>query len=157
MAGPHPSPPPRFGGATVLVVEDHEDSRDAMRLILESHGIRVLLAADGEEALQTLAREQPDLVFCDLRMPRLDGFAFMDRLRGDPKLARVRVIAVSGLGDRETARRAWKAGFDAHLVKPLDHDAITAALARVLWAHDAAPASPGRGAAGRSAKARPER
>ena len=84
----------------------------------------------------TLARQHPpDVIFCDLRMPGMDGFAFLERLRSDPELRRSRVIAVSGLASEDDVRRTWQAGFDGHLVKPIIYDGLLAQLKRTLWAH----------------------
>lgn len=122
-------------GRTVLIVEDHEDSRDVLRMVLESCGATVQLARDGEEGLARIAEQRPDLVLCDLRMPHMDGFAFMERLQADRKLRRIRVIAVTALGSDEDILRTWKAGFEGHVVKPVDLELITSLLERVFWAN----------------------
>jgi CheY-like chemotaxis protein len=130
--------PPKLDltGVTVLVVEDHEDSRDLLRQIVASTGATVLAAANGEEAIALLTtRPPPDLVFCDLVMPRMNGFQFVDWLRRQPHLARIPVIAVSALGADADFMRTWSAGFTGHLVKPIDFWTIAAQLHRVFWAH----------------------
>ena len=109
-----------FRGRTILVVEDHEDSLNVSRLILEAHGARVVCATDGHEALRALEIEQPDLILCDLRMPVMDGYAFIARLRRNPRLARLCVIAVTALGEYSDLLQTWAAGFDGHLAKPVD-------------------------------------
>ena len=68
-------------------------------------------------------------------MPLLDGFGFIDRLRRDPALSRTPVIAVTALGTETDVMRTWQAGFNGHLVKPIDYGTIAAQLARVFWAH----------------------
>lgn len=125
---------PRLQDTTILVVEDHEDSRDAVRQFLEALGARVLLAANGKEGLDRLAAESPDVTLCDLRMPVVDGYMFMERMRGNARLARAKVIAISAHGEPADIRRTWEAGFDGHLVKPVDPDVLLAALERTLWA-----------------------
>jgi len=122
-------------GVSVLVVEDHPDSRELLREIVESFGATVVVAGDGEDALRKVARVRPGLVLCDLRMPLLDGFGFIDRLRRDPALSRTPVIAVTALGTETDVMRTWQAGFNGHLVKPIDYGTIAAQLARVFWAH----------------------
>ena len=123
-------------GVTILVVEDHEDSRDVLRQIVASTGATVLTAANGEEAMALLAtRSAPDLVFCDLMMPRMNGYEFLDWLRRQPHLARIPVIAVSALGAPADAMKTWAAGFSGHLVKPVDFWIIAAQLHRIFWAH----------------------
>jgi len=125
--------PRRLGGVRILIVDDHQDAREAMRLILESLGVTVDLARNGAEALSVAQANPPDVIFCDLRMPRMDGFAFLEHVRGDPKLRRSRVIAVSGLASEDDVSRTWEAGFDGHLVKPTSYDGLVAQLKRTLW------------------------
>jgi CheY-like chemotaxis protein len=130
--------PPKLDlkGVTVLVLEDHEDSRELLRQIITSTGATVLSAANGEEAMALLAtKAPPDLVFCDLLMPRMNGYEFMEWLRRQPHLARIPVIAVSALGAQTDVMKTWAAGFSGHLVKPIDFWTIAAQLHRVFWAH----------------------
>jgi two-component system CheB/CheR fusion protein len=127
-------PSPRFEGVTVLVVEDHADSRHALRQMLEAVGIDVVEAADAALALRLLRERHADLVFCDLMLPGLDGFTFMERVRTDPKLRHLRVVAITGLTSHQDLMRAWKAGFDGYLTKPIDYGTVVATLRRVFWA-----------------------
>jgi CheY-like chemotaxis protein len=130
--------PPKLDltGLSVLIVEDNYDSRDMLRQIVGSTGATALSAANGEEAIALLAtKAPPDLVFCDLVMPRMDGYQFMDWLRRQPHLARIPVIAVSALGAQADIMKTWSAGFSGHLVKPVDFWTIAAQLHRVFWAH----------------------
>jgi CheY-like chemotaxis protein len=122
-------------GLTVLVIEDHEDSRELLRQIVASFGATVVVAADGREALRTVAWVKPSLILCDLRMPGLDGYGFIDTLRHHPGLSRTPVIAVTALGSEADFRRTWDAGFNGHLVKPIDYETIAAELERIFWAH----------------------
>jgi CheY-like chemotaxis protein len=85
----------------VVVVEDEEDSRELLRELLENHGYRVETAEDGVEALEVLARtEGVSLVLVDLLMPRMDGFALLDALAGDPRLSRLKVVVSTSAPDR---------------------------------------------------------
>ena len=124
---------PAEPSATILVVEDHDDSRDAMGQLITALGYRAVLAASGTEALTILQGSRPDLILCDVRMPGMDGFTFAKAVRSEPGFARVKLVAVTGLSDRAYAARLLAAGFDCHLVKPLDYDALLAALDRFLW------------------------
>ena len=126
-------------GVTVLIVEDHPDSRDMLRQVVESFGASVAVAPDGRQALRVVAWMRPDLILCDLRMPVIDGFGFIDRLRHDPNLSRTAVLAVTALGSDADVRRTWEAGFDGHLVKPVDYEVIAAQLERIFWAHRLRP------------------
>jgi CheY-like chemotaxis protein len=124
-----------LNGVTVLIVEDHPDSRDILRQVVESFGASAAVAADGHQALRVISSMKPDLILCDLRMPVIDGFGFIDRLRHDPNLSRTAVLAVTALGSEADIRRTWEAGFDGHVVKPIDYETIAAQLERILWAH----------------------
>jgi CheY-like chemotaxis protein len=123
-----------LGGLTILIIEDHDDSRELLRDIVESFGATAVLATDGDDAIKKVSWIKADLVLCDLLMTRLDGFGFIDWLRQDPKLSRTPVIAVTALGDDADFRRTWDAGFNGHIVKPIDYEAIAAQLERVFWA-----------------------
>ena len=130
-----PRAPLDLRGLTILIVEDHEDSRELLRDIVESFGATAVVAIDGYDAVSKVAWIKADLVLCDLRMPRLNGFGFIDWLRQDPKVSRTPVIAVTALGDEADYRRTWDAGFNGHIVKPIDYATIAAQLERVFWAH----------------------
>ena len=113
----------------VLVVEDDDESRGIFLTMLRKlFGVFAQGARDGEEGLQTLFAVHPHLILCDLQMPRLDGFGFVRRLRGDPKFGRTLTIAVTGLGHPIDVAAAREAGFDGHVVKPL----TASTLARLL-------------------------
>ncbi len=127
-----------LSGATVLVVEDSQDVREVIQLLLERFGARVLLAQDGQEALDVVATESVDLVLCDLRMPRLDGYGFISRFRQDARTARVPAIAVSAYSGLADQRRTREAGFDGYLSKPFDLAQLGAELERIRWRHAAA-------------------
>jgi CheY-like chemotaxis protein len=107
-----PADPPRLEGRTVLIVEDHDDSRDALRVLIESYGATVHDAKDGPQALAILAKVTPDLILCDLLMPGLDGFTLLKRLQSDERLCRTRAVAISGLARDQDFKRTWAAGFN---------------------------------------------
>lgn len=105
-------------GLTILVAEDHRDSRDALRALLEASGYRVHLAADGAEAVEQALAFRPDLILMDIMMPRLDGLAATRLLREEPTLARIPILALTAMdGAREPAIQA---GCDDYLRKPID-------------------------------------
>ncbi len=141
-ARPSPRPGRRFSGMTVLAIEDHADSREMMRQMLEALGIRPLLAEHGQQALAVLVHEQPDLILCDLLMPRMDGFTFIARVRSEPRWRNKRVVALTGLGYESDYQRTWQAGFDGHLVKPIDLEGLTEVLQRYLPQVPRDPAEP---------------
>ncbi|HEV8310493.1 MAG TPA: response regulator [Methylomirabilota bacterium] len=123
---------PRLDGLRILVVEDHVDSRDALRQMLAAQGAEVLVASDGQEALAGLEATIPDLILSDLRMPRIDGLELATRVRHDVRWARIPLIAVTAYNSPADLRATLEAGFDAHVEKPVDFDLLTATVQRVL-------------------------
>jgi CheY-like chemotaxis protein len=121
-----------FAGVGILVIEDHADSRDALRQVLEALGATVYAAGNGGDGLAIAEQERPQVVLCDLRMPGMDGFAVLAALRARLPDHPIRVLAVSGLGRADDVKRCRAAGFDGHLVKPLDYDRLVATVGRVL-------------------------
>jgi two-component system CheB/CheR fusion protein len=111
---------------TILVVEDYDSARKALCAIVGSFGATAMGAANGEEALLLAAARKPHLVFCDIRMPGMDGFEFLRRLRAIPELASLPVIAMSGLGSDAELAQIEAAGFAARLMKPVLTDVIGA-------------------------------
>jgi CheY-like chemotaxis protein len=116
----------------VLVVDDDRDIRYILRQWLENLGALVREANDGLDALAQVERSRPDLIICDVAMPRLDGCRVVERLKADPALARIPVIALTGLDAPDTVLRTLEAGFDGHLVKPITKDILAAQLDRYL-------------------------
>jgi signal transduction histidine kinase len=110
----------------VLIVDDNRDAADSLAMLLQFEGRQTLCAYSGEAALQEVAAFDPQLVLLDIGLPGLDGYEVARRLKAAaPKL---RVIALSGYGQVEDRQRSAAAGFDAHLVKPVDLDALKRAL-----------------------------
>jgi signal transduction histidine kinase len=123
---------PRLNGTTILLVEDVADTTDATSVMLESLGATVLAATDGLEALTALDRRQPDIILCDLRLPVMDGFEFIERLRADPSRSHLPVVAVTALARTADYQRTRAAGFDGLLTKPFDYASLVAALRALL-------------------------
>jgi CheY-like chemotaxis protein len=121
-----------FTGIRILVIEDHEDSRDALRQVLELLGATVYAAGNGGDGLAIAEQDPPHLVLCDLQMPGMDGFTLLTALRVLSASNPIRVVAVSGFGRKDDLERTRAAGFDGHLVKPLDYDALPEAADRIL-------------------------
>jgi CheY-like chemotaxis protein len=109
---------------TVLVVDDEPHVQEALRLFLEALGSRVVVAGDGEAGLAAATRESPDLVLTDLRMPRLDGWELVRRLRATPDLAATPIVAVSAFVTPHDAGALEQAGFDGWLEKPFEPEAL---------------------------------
>jgi CheY-like chemotaxis protein len=123
-AGVPPRQEPRHGDSevlldnVVLVVEDHDDSRELTVRVLESAGARVLSAATAEEALDRVSNVRPDAVVADLGLPGQDGYALLARLRA--LYNNIPAIAVTGYAQTNDRDRAFAAGFQEYLVKPID-------------------------------------
>jgi CheY-like chemotaxis protein len=115
-------------GLRILVVENVEDSREATCLTLERLGADVLTAKDGVEALETVTAEHVDLVVCDLRMPRMDGFEFLHALRNSEGHMNQPVIVLSGLASSADHQRVKAAGFAGYIDKPFDDARLLAAI-----------------------------
>jgi PAS domain S-box-containing protein len=114
----------------VLIVEDNEDVREMLKACLEHEGHEVLEAADGAAAIKMVADFEPALAFIDIGLPLIDGFEvarYIRRQRHQPQ----RLIALTGYGQHEDRQRCLAAGFDEHLVKPIDPVRLTALLENV--------------------------
>jgi CheY-like chemotaxis protein len=112
----------------VLVVEDNRDSADSLRLLLALYGYEVAVAYCGHDGVRAAQQCRPDVVLCDIGLPGLDGYAVARRLRGNPATAQARLIAVTAYGRDEDRRRSHEAGFERHLVKPVDPDDLRSSL-----------------------------
>ena len=114
----------RFAGRRVLVVDDNQDAIETLQTLLESLGATVAVAGNGREALVQFERFGPDAVLLDIGMPGMDGYEVARRIRALPAGSATPLIAVTGWGQQDDIRRCFEAGFDHHLVKPLDLDKL---------------------------------
>jgi PAS domain S-box-containing protein len=108
----------------VLVVEDEDDSRDALKLLLETEGHEVALTADGAHAIEEVARFRPDFALVDVGLPGMDGYEVARRVRELPEGKSLKLIALTGFGGDKYRRRAKEAGFDMHVVKPISYEEL---------------------------------
>ena len=115
----------------ILVVDDNVDSADSLALLLRLMNHDVQTAYDGQKALEAARSHRPQLMLLDIGLPRLDGYEVARRLRQDEVHRDVFLIAMTGYGLEEDRRRSHEAGFNAHLVKPVDLDALTALLTKL--------------------------
>jgi len=104
----------------VLLIEDNQDGRDMMTMMLEAQQYRVTSAPDGFEGLRLAAERMPDVALVDIGLPGIDGYEVARRMRANPATAQIRMVALTGYGQASDRARALDAGFDAHLVKPVE-------------------------------------
>ena len=115
----------RWSNGTVLIVEDHADSREILSFLFSRRGYTVLEAEDGYEALLLLASTAPDLIVTDLGLPEMDGFEFVRRVRAQKRNHRdLKIALVTAYDVRDCVERASFAGCDLVLAKPIDLDKV---------------------------------
>ena len=132
-AGSAPADAPQ-ADCCALIVEDNEDGREMMAMLLDSFGTRVLQAADGAAGLEAARAHLPDIALVDIGLPGMDGYEVARRLRADPATQGMRLVALTGYGLLEDQQRALQAGFDLHLVKPVPPERLREAIASCLRA-----------------------
>lgn len=125
----------------VLIAEDNAVNRELLRELLELRGYTVLEARDGQEALRIIEQTQPELLLLDIGMPVMDGFAVIRRIRENPRLAKLPVVAVTAYAMRGDQERILNSGFDGYLSKPVNSSSLASELDRVL-AHGSHAANP---------------
>jgi two-component system, sensor histidine kinase len=113
----------------VLIVEDNDDARAMLHEVLAFSGHDVREARDGATGLALAAQSLPDIAFIDIGLPDLDGYEVARRLRAAPGGRRMGLIAITGYGQAEDQRRAYEAGFDAHLTKPVAPERLRQVMA----------------------------
>ena len=113
---------------TVVLVEDQDDARRMMQLLLEAQGVTVTTARDGSEGAELIEQLKPDLALVDLGLPVMSGFEVARRIRRNPANNGIRLIALSGYGQDSDVRAAIDAGFDHHLTKPPDPERLERVL-----------------------------
>lgn len=118
-------------GHRILLADDNRDALDSLATLLQCDGHEVHTAADGAEALEVAADCRPDVVLLDIGMPKLDGYEVARRIRAEPWGKSTVLIALTGWGQDEDRRRSREVGFDSHLVKPLDPDALSTLLSKL--------------------------
>lgn len=108
----------------VLIVEDHDDTREMLQLVLGIFGCRVLAAANGDEAMTLAEGILPDLILMDMKLPRLDGLALTRVIRSHPILSNVPIVAITGMVTPQFHREVLNAGCDDCLDKPIDFERL---------------------------------
>lgn len=126
-----PAAPAAAGRARlrILVVDDNRDAAESLSLILQLRGHATLVAHDGPRGIEAARSLRPDVVFLDIGMPGMDGYAVARAIRALDGMADARIVALSGWGAPDDLRRSRAAGFDDHLTKPAVLDAVDRVLA----------------------------
>ena len=120
-----------IGKCRIMVVDDMRDGADSLAMVLGSKGHEVQVAYDGEQAMRVAEQFRPDMAFIDLGMPNVDGFEVCRRIRGQPWGATMLLVAQTGWGQEFDRRRTSAAGFNQHMVKPLDWAVVDELLRRI--------------------------
>ena len=113
----------------ILVVDDNRDAADSLAMLLEIGGHEVATAYSAPDALKRAPELKPAVILLDIGLPGLDGCEVARRMRDMPELRGVRLVALTGYGRDEDRRRTRDAGFDHHLVKPVDLDELERTVA----------------------------
>ena len=128
VAGPTPQVRRR-----ILIVDDNEDGAESLAMLLEIGEHDIHIVHDGPEAIEAAERLRPDVVLLDIGLPRMSGYEVCRRIRQQPWGRELTVVALTGWGQEEDRQRSRDAGFDAHLVKPVDYDQLEKLVATAAW------------------------
>ena len=115
-----------------LIVEDEEDIKQLLLEVLEDKGYQVLVAGNGEIALQRIGEEMPDLIFADVFMPVMDGLDLISRLKENPDTSGIPVVIVTVMNARDTEKKAKELGVEHYLTKPWEPAELDLVLERVI-------------------------
>ena len=113
---------------TILYIEDNEQNYYLVNVLLNTRGCKVLWAQDGQEGIEKAVQSRPDLILLDIQLPVMDGYEVARRLRSNPELSKIPIVAVTSYamsGDRE---KALSAGFNGYIEKPIDPDTFLAQI-----------------------------
>ncbi len=134
--------------ARILVIEDNETNLDLMVYLLKAFGYTPIMARDGQEGLAAVRRERPDLIVCDLVMPRIDGYEVARRLKASAEFRSIPLIAVTALATVGEREKALVAGYDGYLPKPIEAEEFVPQIERYLKPAKLAGGEPHRSEAG---------
>ena len=116
----------------ILVVDDEEFMREAIRLVLEREGYAVAVAVDGQEALEVLRERKPDLVITDITMPRMGGYELLTALRRDPETHNLPLILLTQKDTTSDVLTGWGSGADYYITKPFVSEILRLSVELVL-------------------------
>jgi PAS domain S-box-containing protein len=131
ILGPSKAEAPKSSRLRILVIDDIADVADVMKMLLDLEGYETRVAYSGVAALQAAKEFSPDVIFCDIGLPEMDGHEIARRMRADPAIASAVLIALTGWGAEGELRKTRESGFDFHMVKPVDSDAVLKLLSQI--------------------------
>jgi two-component system cell cycle response regulator DivK len=116
----------------ILVIEDQEDNRQIVRDLVTASGYELIEATTGEEGLEAAARERPDLILMDIQLPGIDGYEVTRRIKADPNLRQIPIIAVTSYALSGDDKKAFAAGCDGYVTKPYSPRLLLAKIREYL-------------------------
>jgi PAS domain S-box-containing protein len=130
-SGPPAAETSKSSRLRILVIDDIADVADVMKMLLDMEGYETRVAYSGAAALQVAREFAPDAIFCDIGLPEMDGHEIARRMRADPAIASAVLIALTGWGSEAELRKTRESGFDFHMVKPVDSEALLKLLSQI--------------------------
>ena len=126
----------RLKSIRVVAVDDNADSRELLKVILERSSAEAAVVSSGQEALAAIKIVRPDILICDLAMPEMDGYQLLENVRRlEPELGQLPVIAFTAAARNEDLARTRRAGFQAHLAKPVDPNKLVTTVLQLAREH----------------------
>lgn len=119
----------------VLIVDDEPSIIVALQFLMEQNGYETLVAFSGEEAMETIARQHPDLILLDIMLPVVDGFEVCQRVRENPDWNDIRIVLVTALGNEANVTKGLDLGADAYVTKPFSNADLVAKVKELLECH----------------------
>ena len=116
----------------ILVVEDNDRNRRLLRILLKSKGYEIIEAATGEEAINYLKNQKPDLILMDVQLPKMDGLELTQKIKSDKETADIPIVAVTAYAMKGDRERILKAGCDGYISKPIDTHKVPLLIADTL-------------------------
>jgi two-component system cell cycle response regulator DivK len=116
----------------ILVIEDQEDNRQIVRDLVTASGYELIEATTGEEGLEVASRERPDLILMDIQLPGIDGYEVTRRIKANPKLRKIPIIAVTSYALSGDDKKAFAAGCDGYVTKPYSPRLLLAKIEEYL-------------------------
>jgi CheY-like chemotaxis protein/anti-sigma regulatory factor (Ser/Thr protein kinase) len=127
----HPRPIPQTRRYRIAVIEDNADIRETLRLVLSMWGHEVALASDGPTGVECVLSERPDVALIDIGLPGMNGYDVARAIRQELRNGRIKLIAVTGYGQPSDQETAMQAGFDKHVLKPVEPELLARILAEI--------------------------